>query len=413
MYKIMQDSPDEGELRIDVTASDGSPIEGATADISYLGDPENILEELRTDSNGQTDTITLPAPPEEYSQEPGFEQPYSQYVIIIRYPGLAPISINGTDIFSGRLSIQDARLEALATDPNGEVIIIGPNTLYGDYPPKIPESEIKPIEASGEIVLSRVVVPETIIVHDGVPSDSTAQDYYVPYTDYIKNVACSEIYPTWPEETIRANVIAINSFTLNRIYTEWYRNRNYNFNITSSTAYDHKWIRGRNFFDSISIIVDEIFAEYVSRPNVKQPILTQYCDGRRTTCSGMSQWGSKYLGDDNFSALQILRNYYGSSIYLNTAEEISGIPSSWPGYTLTIGSSGEKVRTIQEQLDVIRDTYSNIPSLTVDGVYGPQTAAAVSQFQKIFDLPVTGDVDYRTWYKISQLYVALARLAEL
>lgn len=400
--------PDTGSLRVDVTDQDGRPIDGATAEISITGEPETTLESIQTDSNGQTESVELPAPPFEYTENPGVTQPYSEYSIIVRAPGFAPVSINGIDIFSSRRSIQDVRLTEAS-----QVVTIGPNTLFGDYPPKIPEASIKPITSTGEIVLDRVVVPGTVVVHDGVPTDSTASNYYVSFPDYIKNVACSEIYPTWPEATITANVIAIVSFTLNRVYTEWYRNKGYSFTITSSTAFDHKWINERNIFDNVGLIVDEVFADYVSKPDVKQPILTQYCDGKRTTCSGMSQWGSKYLGDQNYSALQILRNYYGSDIYINTAEEVSGIPLSWPGYTLDIGDSGTPVRTIQEQLSAIRRTYSNIPSLAIDGIYGEDTAAAVSKFQSIFDLPVTGEVDYRTWYKISQLYVALEKLAEL
>lgn len=400
--------PDTGSLRVDVTDRDGIPIDGATAEISITGEPETTLESIQTDSNGQTESVELPAPPFEYTENPGVTQPYSEYSIIVRAPGFAPVSINGIDIFSSRRSIQDVRLTEVS-----QVVTIGPNTLFGDYPPKIPEASIKPITSTGEIVLDRVVVPGTVVVHDGVPTDSTASNYYVSFPDYIKNVACSEIYPTWPEATITANVIAIVSFTLNRVYTEWYRNKGYSFTITSSTAFDHKWINERNIFDNVGLIVDEVFADYVSKPDVKQPILTQYCDGKRTTCSGMSQWGSKYLGDQNYSALQILRNYYGSDIYINTAEEVSGIPLSWPGYTLDIGDSGTPVRTIQEQLSAIRRTYSNIPSLAIDGIYGEDTAAAVSKFQSIFDLPVTGEVDYSTWYKISQLYVALEKLAEL
>lgn len=400
--------PDTGSLRVDVTDQDGRPIDGATAEISITGEPESTLESIQTDSNGQTESVELPAPPFEYTENPGVTQPYSEYSIIVRAPGFAPVSINGIDIFSSRRSIQDVRLTEAS-----QVVTIGPNTLFGNYPPKIPEASIKPITPTGEIVLDRVVVPGTVVVHDGVPTDSTASNYYVSFPDYIKNVACSEIYPTWPEATITANVIAIVSFTLNRVYTEWYRNKGYSFTITSSTAFDHKWINERNIFDNVGLIVDEVFADYVSKPDVKQPILTQYCDGKRTTCSGMSQWGSKYLGDQNYSALQILRNYYGSDIYINTAEEVSGIPLSWPGYTLDIGDSGTPVRTIQEQLSAIRRTYSNIPSLAIDGIYGEDTAAAVSRFQSIFDLPVTGEVDYSTWYKISQLYVALEKLAEL
>lgn len=408
LYKILQNMPDTGSLRVDVTDQDGRPIDGATAEISITGEPETTLESIQTDSNGQTESVELPAPPFEYTENPGVTQPYSEYSIIVRAPGFAPVSINGIDIFSSRRSIQDVRLTEAS-----QVVTIGPNTLFGNYPPKIPEASIKPITPTGEIVLDRVVVPGTVVVHDGVPTDSTASNYYVSFPDYIKNVACSEIYPTWPEAAITANVIAIVSFTLNRVYTEWYRNKGYNFTITSSTAFDHKWINERNIFDNVGLIVDEVFADYVSKPDVKQPILTQYCDGKRTTCSGMSQWGSKYLGDQNYSALQILRNYYGSDIYINTAEEVSGIPLSWPGYTLDIGDSGTPVRTIQEQLSAIRRTYSNIPSLAIDGIYGEDTAAAVSKFQSIFDLPVTGEVDYSTWYKISQLYVALEKLAEL
>lgn len=176
------------------------------------------------------------------------------------------------------------RLRAIRGPEDFERIVIPDHTLYGEYPPKIPEDEIKPMQETGEIVLSRVVIPEYVVVHDGSVNDDTATDYYVRYRDYIKNVACSEIYATWPEETIKANVLAIMSFTLNRVYTEWYRNKGFDFTITSSTAYDHKWMRGRNIFDSIDRVVDELFSHYLSRPNVRQPILTQYCDGERVTC---------------------------------------------------------------------------------------------------------------------------------
>ena len=258
------------------------------------------------------------------------------------------------------------------------------------------------------------MVPEYIVVHDGSPRDSTAKDYYVKYKDYIKNVASSEIYATWPAETIRANILAIMSFTLNRVYTEWYRNMGYDFTITSSTAFDHKWIPERNIYDTISVITDELFASYLSRPNVRQPILTQYCDGRQVQCPNwMTQWGSKALGDQGYSAIEILRYYYGDDMYINTAEAISGIPSSWPGYTLEIGSSGSKVRQMQEQLNVIAGAYPALPRVDADGIYGPATAASVEKFQSIFGLPQTGTVDYRTWYKISEVYVGVSRIAEL
>ena len=293
-------------------------------------------------------------------------------------------------------------------------IVIPAHTLYGDYPPKIAEAEIKPVNQTGEIVLSRVVIPEFVVVHNGSPADSTAGDYYIRYRDYIKNVASSEIYATWPRATITANVLAIMSFTLNRVYTEWYRNKGFDFTITSSTAFDHKWIYGRNIFESISEVVDDVFENYLSRPNVKQPILTQYCDGQRVSCPNwMSQWGSKSLGDQGYSAIEILRYYYGSSMYINTAEEIAGIPLSWPGELLDIGTRGDKVEQIQDQLNAISNNYPRIPKIAVDGIYGERTQNAVRVFQEVFGLPETGVVDYRTWYKIQEIYVGVTRIAEL
>ena len=414
--KAMQTS-DRGKLQIQINSSiDSFPVPDASIRISYTGIPENPLEELTTDSSGQSETIELDAPPVEYSLDvTNEEQPYAEYTLEVNAPGFEPVSIAGTEILAGVTAIQKIRLRPLVPeDQTPEIFVIPAHTLYGVYPPKIPENEIKPVNETGEIVLSRVVVPEYIVVHNGSPRDSTAQNYYVKYKDYIKNVASSEIYATWPENTIRANVLAIMSFTLNRVYTEWYRNQGYDFTITSSTAFDHKWIPERNVFDSISTVVDELFADYLSRPNVRQPILTQYCDGRQVQCPNwMTQWGSKALGDQGYSPSEILRYYYGDDIYINTAEEISGIPSSWPGYTLSQGSSGTKVRQMQEQLNVIAGAYPAIPKITVDGIYGPATAAAVSKFQSVFGLPVTGTVDYRTWYKISEIYVGVSRIAEL
>lgn len=232
--------------------------------------------------------------------------------------------------------------------------------------------------------------------------------------DYIKNVASCEIYSTWPESAIVANILAIMSFTLNRVFTEWYRNKGYDFTITSSTAFDHKWINGKTLYDTISYTVDQIFANYLSRPNVLQPILTQYCDGKRVTCPNwMSQWGSKNLGDSGYSAIEILRYYYGDNMYINTATAISGIPSSWPGSDLAIGVTGEKVRQLQTQLNRIAQNYPLIPTITVDGIYGNNTANAVRVFQGIFGLPQTGVVDYPTWYRISDIYVGVSKIAEL
>lgn len=281
------DTPDKGQLQINLTSEITSvPIADATISISYTGVPDSPLEQLSTDSSGQTETIDLDAPPLEYSLDPENEiQPYSEYTIDVTAPGYESVSIAGAEILPTIKALQNIRLRPLeAEEPSEEVFVIPAHTLYGTYPPKIPEDEIKPVTETGEIVLSRVVIPEYIVVHDGSPRDSTAKNYYVKYKDYIKNVASSEIYATWPANTIRANVLAIMSFTLNRVYTEWYRNKGYDFTITSSTAFDHKWIPERNIYDTISVIVDELFPNYLSRPNVRQPILTQYCDGRQVQC---------------------------------------------------------------------------------------------------------------------------------
>lgn len=414
---MQTEAVDRGTLQINVTSSvNAFPVERAEISISYTGVPESTLEKIQTDSSGQTETIELAAPPEEWSLDIEEDrQPYSEYTLSIKAPGFEPVNVAGTEILANVKAIQNIQMKpADASGEEDQVFVIPAHTLYGDYPPKIAEAEIKPVTETGEIVLSRVVVPEYIVVHDGSPRDSTATNYYVKYKDYIKNVASSEIYATWPENTIRANVLAIMSFTLNRVYTEWYRNKGYDFTITSSTAFDHKWIPERNIFDSISVIVDELFADYLSRPNVRQPILTQYCDGRRVSCPNwLTQWGSKALGDQGLTAIEILRYYYGDDMYINTAQEISGIPSSWPGYTLEQGASGEKVRQMQEQLRVISEAYPAIPKVEADGIYGPATAQAVEKFQSVFGLPVTGIVDYSTWYKISEIYVGVSRIAEL
>ena len=406
---------DSGFLQVSVVAGDTmKPLQDARVSISYSGEPETDIEQLVTDSDGQTDAVELAAPPVEYSMEPGDVQPYAEYSVTVTASGYESFNVSGISLFADTTALQGIRLVPRNVTTLAGNIVIPANTLWGNFPPKIAEAETKPVGQPGEIVLSRVVVPEYIIVHDGVPTDSTARNYYERFTDYIKNVASSEIYSTWPDATLRANILAIISFTLNRVYTEWYRNRGYDFTITSSTAFDHKWVYGRNIFENISQIVDEIFTNYLSRPNVKQPILTQYCDGRRVSCPNwLSQWGSKALGDQGYSEIQILRNYYGDDMYINTAEEISGIPASWPGSNLDIGSSGSKVRQIQEQLNLIGEFYSSIPVLIPDGIYGELTADAVRAFQKIFRLPQTGIVDYPTWYKISDMYVRLSGIAEL
>ncbi|MBO5030496.1 MAG: peptidoglycan-binding protein [Lachnospiraceae bacterium] len=406
-----------GELTINVNSSLGFiPINNATITISYSGDPDSVVQTLTTNDSGQTSTISLPAPSLSYSTEPSEVMPYAEYNISVSAPGYEPVFISGTEILPDVTAVQPVTMTPIEIEspeaPAEETVVIPDHTLYGEYPPKIPEDEIKPMDESGEIVLSRVVIPEYIIVHDGVPQDPTAKNYYVRYTDYIKNVVSSEIYATWPENTIYANTLVIMSFTLNRVYTEWYRNQGYDFTITSSTAYDQKWIYGRNIYENISRIVDSVFSNFLSRPGVSQPIFTSYCDGNRTTCYGLSQWGSKYLGDQGYTPIEIIHYYYGSDMYINSTTYISGVPSSWPGYDLTVGSSGQKVLQLQQQLNRIAQNYPAVPRITEDGIYGSATADAVRTFQRIFGLPASGIVDYPTWYKVSEIFVGVSRISE-
>lgn len=411
-FEVPENNIDTGVLRVEVVDDENRPIKDANVSISYSGNPEGEIGSVRTNSDGIAEFDALRTPPLEYSMEPGNRQPFAELDVNINAAGYGEVFISGADLLSGEKSLLDVRLDRGRENDRNYVIPV--NTLYGDFPPKIKEAEVKPVAQTGEIVLSQVVVPEIVVVHDGPPNDSNALNYYVPYKDYIKNVASCEIYSTWPRQTLEANILAIMSFTMNRVYTEWYRNKLYNFTITSSTAYDQKWVNGRNVFESISQIVDEIFDSYISRPNVKQPILTQYCDGKRVVCPNrLSQWGSKYLGDQNYSSIEILRYYYGQDVYINTAEQIEGIPFSWLGSNLDIGSSGNSVFQIQEQLNLIGTFYNSITPLVQDGIYGERTAQAVSEFQRLFNMPVSGIVDFPTWYKISDKYVILSEIAEL
>ena len=372
---------------------------------------------LTTNSSGLTSTIDLSAPPLAYSQEPTNNMPYSLYDIRVERSGFETVVIRDAQIFPNETAYQRVNLieSSNMRASRADVIIILPNTLFGNYPAKIPENPDKPLPLpSSGVVLPQPVVPEFITVHQGSPNDISAPNYRVPYKEYVKNVASCEIYSTWPESTIRANIFCIISFTLNRIYTEWYRGKGKNFDITSSTAYDHAFNYGRNIYDSIAEIVDEIFSTYVRRFGKKQPLLTQYCDGKNVTCpQWLSQWGSKYLGDQGKVPYEILTYYYGDDIELVTADRVKGSPSSYPGYDLTVGSTGESVRMVQDFLNRISQNYPLIPKVAVDGVFGQSTAESVKVFQSVFNLPQNGIVDYSTWYSISDVYVGVTSIAEL
>lgn len=415
IYPAQNETQSLGQLAINVTTETGlRPIDQANVTLSRTGSDGQPIEVLTTDISGQTPTIELPTPPLDYSLEPESPQPYSEYDVRVDAPGFESLLISGTQILPNTTAIQDCPVV-----PEGDVsaqqfneIIIDPHTLYGNFPPKIPEAEVKEDVEDSFIVLERPVVPGYIIVHEGPPDDTAGRNFYVPFKEYIKNVASSEIYSTWPLTTIQANILAILSFTLNRVYTEWYRSQGKNFTITNSTAYDQAFSYGRNLYANISAEVDALFINFISRPGIVQPLFTQYCDGSRVSCPNwLSQWGSKTLGDQGYSTINILKYYYGQDVFLSTAERVAGIPSSFPGTNLQLGSRGNAVRTIQTQLNAIANNYPAIPRVRVDGVFGPETQNAVEVFQRVFYLPVNGIVDYPTWYKISSVFVAVTRLA--
>ena len=255
-------------------------------------------------------------------------------------------------------------------------------------------------------------VPQRITVHLGSPN-SNAQNVTVSFSDYVKNVASSEIYPTWDESALRANILAITSFALNRVYTEFYRSRGYDFDITNSTAYDQYFVNGRSFFDNVSRLVDELFNDYLRRPGFVEPLAAKFCNGTTVTCEGLSQWGSENLAQQGYNSTEILENYYGDVEIVPNAP-IQGITSSYPGTPLRRGTTGPSVVTIQTELNRISQSYPAIPKIpVVDGIFGSRTEAAVRKFQEVFNLTPDGIVGPATWYALVRIYVAVTRLAEL
>jgi len=410
-----------GTLQVQALIGDSyNPISNATITItSAIGTPVATRQPpqvLKTGASGQTPVTSLEAPSLTYSQAPSKNIPYSLYDIKVEATGYESQVIRGCQVYPTQLAIQQCQMKKKGTTRQGEeLILIPPNILVGNYPSKIPEIPQKPEpQTSGSVVLLQPVIPEYIVVHQGDPNDANAPNYTVRYTDYIKNVASCEIFATWPYATIQSNVFCIISFTLNRVYTEWYRSKGKNFTISSSTAYDQAFIYGRNIYENISNIVDDIFSTYIKRPGRKQPLLTQYCDGIKVQCPNwLTQWGSKYRGDKGENASQIIKYFYGSDIVFDTAKKVEGIPVSYPGYTLGLGSTGQPVRTIQTYLNRISDNFPAISKIAVTGTYDADTRKSVLKFQETFYLPQTGTVNYATWYKISQIYVSVTQIAEL
>ena len=394
------------------TAQDAVPI--ADVYIQILDDARNIIYEMTTDGNGETQTVPLETLDKSFSQNQYYTGiPYISYSVFAQKAGFNSVSVSDIPILDGETAILP-----IALVPMQERQGIPTQTEIYVGKPAVAMQEARSQEGTvitpyAERVLRQVVIPNPITVHLGAPSAS-ASNVQVPFTDYIKNVASSEIYPTWPDAALRANIYAIITFALNRVYTEWYRNKGYNFDITNNTAYDQYFVYGRPIYDSISKIVDEIFNEYVRRSGQNAPYFTSFCNGTTATCQGLSQWGTVSLANRQLTPLQILRSYYPNDIEIAETNTITGIVSSYPGTALRMGSTGLDVQTIQTYLNRIRRNYPAIPAITDNaGVFGDSTRAAVSAFQRIFNLTSDGIVGKATWYKISSIYTAVARLGEL
>ncbi len=391
------------------TAHDAVPL--ANVYIQIVDHAKNIIYEMTTDGNGETQVVPLETIDKSFSLNQYYTGiPYFSYSVFAQKAGFNTISVVDIPILDGETAILPIALVPMQerqTSPEQTNIYVGKPAVAMQGA----RNQEGPMAAP--YVLRQVVIPNPITVHMGAPS-AYASNVQISFSDYVKNVASSEIYPTWPDAALRANIYAIITFALNRIYTEWYRNQGYNFDITNSTAYDQYFVYGRPIYDSISKIVDEIFNEYVRRSRQNAPYFTSFCNGTTATCQGMSQWGTVSLANRNFTPLQILRSYYPNDIEIVQTNTITGIVSSYPGTALRVGSTGLDVQTIQTSLNRIRRNYPAIPAITDNaGVFGDSTRAAVTTFQKIFNLTADGIVGKATWYKISRIYTAVARLAEL
>lgn len=392
------------------TAHDAVPLKGVQ--IRILNDEGRSVYELTTDESGETQAIPLETLSRDFSQNQYYTgTPYLSYDVYARAAGFHSLHVSDIPIFEEETAILPLMLlpmEETQRSPMQAEISVGK--------PAVAMKQARNQEgttAESPYILRQVVIPNPITVHLGTPA-SSASNVQVSFPDYVKNVASSEIYPTWPDAALRANIYAIITFALNRVFTEWYRSRGYNYDITNSTAYDQYFIYGRPIYESISRIVDEIFNEYVRRRGQDSPYFTSFCNGTTATCQGLSQWGTVTLADQGQSPIQILRSYYPKDIEIAETNIITGVLSSYPGTPLQTGSRGLNVQTIQTYLNRIRQNYPAIPVITDEaGVFGASTKAAVTKFQSIFNLAADGIVGKSTWYKISSLYAGITRLAEL
>ena len=405
------------------TATGALPINSGSITVTNQRNETVFYEFLTAANSGVSRTATLEAPPKSLSLDSDIESPipYSLYNVIIRAEGNYKTEIDGVQLFEGsntHLPIQLIPLPEGVTDPDDErtiVIQIPEHILRTDGPSSGASPTVAQIinrDAIPAIIIGEdVFIPETVTVHLGAPEED-AQNVTLPFIDYIKNVTSSEIYPTWPRQSLEANITAQISLALNRIYTEWYRSRGYDFDITNSTAFDQAFVYGRNIFDETSDVVDEIFNRYIVRPNTVSPLFASYCNGTTTTCAGLSQWGTVALANDGQTSEDILGFYYGD-IRIAETNDIRTPEESYPGTPLTLGAQSEDVRIIQEQLNRIAINFPQLPLIAVNGVYDARTQETVETFQRLFILPISGTVDRATWYRISQIYTSVKRLGEL
>lgn len=391
------------------TAHDAVPLSGVQ--ITITDNQGNTIYQLTTDESGTAQEVPLETLDQSFSQNAYFMgTPFISYNVLAQAAGFDSLYISEIPIYEGENAILPLALvpmqEAQRTPVQTEITVGKPAVAAHEM-----RSQEGPV--SSPYVLRQVVIPDPITVHLGRP-DSFARNVQISFPDYVKNVASSEIYPTWPKTALAANIYAIITFALNRIYTEWYPSQGYNFDITNSTAYDQAFVYGRAIYESISRIVDEIFNEYVRRSGQNAPYFTSFCNGTTVTCEGLSQWGSVTLANRGLAPLQILRSYYPKDVEIAQTDTITGVLSSYPGTPLQTGSTGLDVQTIQTYLNRIRRNYPAIPAITdADGDFQSSTKAAVTAFQRIFNLTPDGIVGKATWYKISRLYTAVARLADL
>lgn len=391
------------------TAHDAIPLEGVR--IRVLDDEGRSVYELTTDESGEAQLVSLETVSRELSLDPYYGgEAYVGYDVFAQAAGFHPIHVVGIPIYER----ETARLPLMFVPMSeGQRSMGATEIVVGRPAASMREARYQEAPVEEPRVLRQVIIPNLITVHLGRPA-AYASNVQVSFPDYVKNVASSEIYPTWPEASLRANIYAIITFALNRVFTEWYRSQGYDFDITNSTAYDQAFVYGRPIYESISRVVDDIFNEYVRRQGQIAPYFTSFCNGTTTTCSGLSQWGTVTLANQGLTPLQILRTYYPDDVEIATSQIVANVPSSYPGSPLRQGSTGLDVQTIQTYLNRIRRNYPAIPAITDEpGVFGNSTKAAVTKFQSIFQLAADGIVGKATWYKISQLYTAVTRLSEL